>query len=165
MKSYKKISSFFGHIKLTRLTEINGFSMIEVLIAIVILSFGLLAVASMQVSALQGTSFSRGITESSEMIQDRIEKIMSSNYASIVDTWNDGAAGLNNATPATADYSDEVDIIHVRYNVYWNVATNWVGDPATGYAMTGVKTIRVIVAWQDRGRARTAAFDLLKTNI
>lgn len=55
----------------------KGFTLIEVLIAIAILSFGILAVASMQSSALLGTGKSNSVTQANAVAMDRLERLMS----------------------------------------------------------------------------------------
>ncbi len=55
----------------------KGLSLIEVMISIVVLSFGLLGVAAMQVTAIQVNSVANKITNSSTILQDKIETLMS----------------------------------------------------------------------------------------
>ncbi len=50
----------------------GGFTLLEVIMAISILTIGILAVASMQISAIRGNAFSRDVTESTDRIQDRM---------------------------------------------------------------------------------------------
>jgi len=54
----------------------RGFTLVEVMIALGILSFGVLAVASMQSSALLGTSRSNSVTIASNIATDRMERLM-----------------------------------------------------------------------------------------
>ena len=61
----------------------RGFTLIEVLFAIAILSFGLLAVAKMQGSAIQGNFFASGKTEAVTWAQDRMERLMALPYANV----------------------------------------------------------------------------------
>lgn len=51
----------------------KGFTIIEVLIGLIILAFGLLAIAGMQVTSIKGNFFSRNMTEASILAQDRLE--------------------------------------------------------------------------------------------
>ena len=61
----------------------RGFTLIEVLLSIAILSFGLLAVAKMQGSAIQGNFFASGKTEAVTWAQDRMERLMALPYANV----------------------------------------------------------------------------------
>ncbi len=134
--------------------------MLEVLIALAILAFGLLAIASMQATAIKGNSQAMGITEAAACAQDRIEKLMSLAYthSDLNDTNNDGTAGLdltvNGSGTVTADHSSTGATN--GYTVYWNVAVN--------YPVNNVKTIRMIVQWTDRGLRKSATFDFMKAD-
>lgn len=139
----------------------DGFTLLEVLIALAILAFGLLAVASMQGAAIKGNSQARGITEAAACAQDRVEKLMSLAYTDplLNDTHNDGFAGLNltvdGSGAVTADQSAAGSIS--GYTVYWNVAVN--------YPVNNVKTIRLIVQWIDRGARKSATFEFMKADV
>jgi len=67
-------------LKPSRSNMASGFTLIEVLITIAILCFGLLAVASMQITAIRGTSHARCVTEGATLAQDRLEKLLSLSY-------------------------------------------------------------------------------------
>jgi prepilin-type N-terminal cleavage/methylation domain-containing protein len=54
----------------------TGFTLIEILIAICILSFGLLAIGGMQIASINGNADARHITDISTIAADRIEKMM-----------------------------------------------------------------------------------------
>jgi prepilin-type N-terminal cleavage/methylation domain-containing protein len=58
----------------------RGFTLVEVMIALGILSFGVLAVASMQSSALLGTSRSNSVTIATNIATDRMERLMAIPY-------------------------------------------------------------------------------------
>jgi prepilin-type N-terminal cleavage/methylation domain-containing protein len=137
----------------------DGFTLLEVIMAISILTIGLLAVASMQVSAIRGNYMSRVYTESTEKAQDLAEKLLAGSLTDteLSDTDGDGNTGLDE-TGANADHFDDSD---PTYTVYWNVAEGW----AAGSAEPGINTVRVIVTWTDRGVARSRSFDLLKNRL
>jgi len=148
----------------------DGFTLVEVIMAVSVLTIGLLAVASMQVSAIRGNSISREYTESTDRVQDVAEWLLAlpSTDANLQDRDGDGTAGLNHANTDTGapDASDFFSTAQYRssgitYTVYWNVATNWAG----GKSMTGVNTVRVIVTWTIRGARKTHSFDLLRTRV
>ena len=135
-------------------TNEKGFTLIEVLIAISILSFGLLAIASMQVSSINGNAAANDITEGTTWASDRVETLIrlgAANYddpAALLDTNGDGNGGLSD-TGASADYTDtEGD-----YTISWNVAEDVV--------LTGTKTINVIVTWVKKGVSRSVALGYL----
>ena len=137
----------------------HGFTLIEVIMAISILSIGLLAVASMQISAMRGNAIARDYTESTDRVQDAVEKIYALNFTDdmLSDADGDGVNGLDDIGSG-ADWSITDD---PRYTIYWNVVADWAG----GNSMTGVNTIRVIVVWQERGSQKRYSFDLMRTRI
>jgi type IV pilus assembly protein PilV len=61
----------------------RGFTLIEVLIAVVILVFGILAVASMQIMSLDGTSSAVDRTQRVAVAMDTMERLMSLPYSQI----------------------------------------------------------------------------------
>ncbi len=63
-----------------KLKEDKGFTLIEVIIAISILTIGMLAVGAMQGAALRGDTFAYNRTNASTLAQDELEKLMSLPY-------------------------------------------------------------------------------------
>jgi type IV pilus assembly protein PilV len=144
---------------LKRLNE-RGFSIIEVMIAISILSIGILALASMQVAAMRGNSFAGSVTEGSTWALDQIEKLMNLPWddASLQDTDGDGAAGLadigfNTGTQADADFM----VTRGRYAIHWNVADDVV--------TANTRTVNVIVTWSDHGVQKSASIQRVMARI
>ena len=104
-----------------------GFTLMEILIAIAILAFGLLAVATMQAWSIKGNSQAIGITEGITLAQDKIEEFISLDYnhTDLSDTDNDGTTqdtapddgvdddggnfGLDNTTGAGTAAADHTD--------------------------------------------------------
>lgn len=62
----------------------KGFSLIELMVAVTILAVGLLAVAGLQGTAIQGNSHGNTISQATTIAQDRIEEIRNLDYAAIV---------------------------------------------------------------------------------
>ena len=62
----------------------NGFTLIEVLVAIVILSVGLLGMASLTVGIINGNKFSNDLTTATTLAQDKMEAIRGTSYSSAV---------------------------------------------------------------------------------
>jgi len=134
----------------------GGFTLLEVIFAISILTIGILAVASMQLSSIRGNDFARSVTEVSTWGGDQLEKLLALPYndASLNDTDADGAAGLHDATAATADYGP---VTQGEYSVFWNVAVDHVA--------TNTKTITVIVTWTDRGVQRNVSMQHIRSGV
>lgn len=61
-------------------TDIKGFTLIEVLIVMAIFSIGILAVATMQVTATKGNASARRITEATALAETLIENLMQLSY-------------------------------------------------------------------------------------
>ncbi|MBW1764747.1 MAG: prepilin-type N-terminal cleavage/methylation domain-containing protein [Deltaproteobacteria bacterium] len=61
-----------------------GFTMVEVIISIAILSIGLLGVASMQGYALYGDSFSYNLAQGANYGQDKIEEFVAISYDDVI---------------------------------------------------------------------------------
>lgn len=70
----------------------NGFSLIEVMISILVLSFGLLGVAAMQVTSIKVNSIANKVTSASTILQDRVETLMALpfNHADLTDATEAG---------------------------------------------------------------------------
>ena len=88
-------------------TPPSGFTIIEVLIAIVILSYGLLAVASMQVSAMKANTLAARHTLQTKWAQHKLEELMALPFEH-----DDLKASGNPHQEATSD----------GYTITWNVA-------------------------------------------
>lgn len=103
----------------------KGFTLLEVIFAISLLSIGLLAVASMQVAAITGNAYANRITEATAHAQDKLEELMSSAYtdAALSDgdhtetnppagyniTWevDDNPGGVNNTKAVTVTVNSD----------------------------------------------------------
>ena len=149
----------------------EGFTLIEILIAIAILAFGLLAVATMQVRAIKTNAIASGISQGLTLGQAKVEELMNLSYSHL--DLDDDGGGVSNGTGQDAD-DDGVDDdggnfglddttsadgsdANGRYTIYWNIA---VDEP-----VTSSKTIRVIVTWTERGKDKRIALDFIKTDL
>ena len=119
--------------RVRNLRKERGFTLIEVLFAITILAFGLLAVASMQTGAIQGNLFASGKTEAVTWAQNTMERLMALPYAQVVP----GAGG-----PVVQVQEGS----RRKYTITWNVGDN---NP-----INGCKLIEVWVNYQERGIVR-----------
>ena len=57
------------------LSRKNGFSLIEVLIALVLFAVGMLGVGAMQIGSIKGNSFSQEVTQATVLSQERLEEL------------------------------------------------------------------------------------------
>ena len=110
----------------------GGFTLLEVLIAISVLTVGLLGVASMQVSAIRGNDFAIAQTEAATAGVDRIEKLLRLPY----DHAELGVAGNPHTDPTPP----------TGYTIGWNVTDD---SP-----LSNTKTVTVTVSWVDRGKPK-----------
>jgi prepilin-type N-terminal cleavage/methylation domain-containing protein len=119
----------------------SGFTLLEVIVAIAILTFGILAVASTQVTAIRGNAFASGTTEATTWASDHMENLVALPWddVNVADTDADGTAGLDD----TGGAADQGPVTRGPYTIHWNVADNEV--------FNNTKTISVIVSWTDHG--------------
>jgi prepilin-type N-terminal cleavage/methylation domain-containing protein len=146
----------------------EGYTLVEILIAIAILAFGLMAVATMQITAIKTNAIASGISQGLTLGQTKVEELMnlSYNHLELLDTDGDGTGqdldddgvdddgdnfGLDDTTGADGSAANG------RYTTYWNIA---VDEP-----VTDSKTIRVIVTWTEKGRNKRINLDFVKTNL
>jgi type IV pilus modification protein PilV len=73
MNGYRKASA-------KHLENQDGFTIVEVLMALVIFSIGIMAIAGMQLSSIRGNSSARIHTEAGVQAQDQIESLMALPY-------------------------------------------------------------------------------------
>jgi prepilin-type N-terminal cleavage/methylation domain-containing protein len=69
----------------------EGFTLIEVMIAIVILTIGLLALVSVTVMVIKGNSLNRGITTATTLANQQLETLKNTSYDTIPlsTSWSD----------------------------------------------------------------------------
>ena len=117
----------------------GGVTMVEMMVAMVILSIGLLGVAGLQARAIVEGSGGRHLTEASAMARNRVEEL---GRLAWDDTDLDDSGGLwvVDATPITG-------LDGVTYTVADRI--DW--DAATAAAVT-LKSIEVRVTWNDEKR-------------
>ena len=106
--------------------ESKGFSLIEVLIALVILSISLLALAGLMVQSTKNSSWGGHLTEAATLAQDKLEQFRT------VRPQTDIPEGTNfdTKTPPSG----------IQYTRTWTVATNGTNT---------VRTITITVTWTD----------------
>lgn len=111
------------------LLKTEAFSLVEVLIALVILSIGLLGLAGLMVTSTQNSSFGSHMTEAATFAQDTLETLR-------VTPWDSVNSGNNTVTGSTG----------ITYTRTWNVST--LANPSPPPADLQ-KAVRITVSWND----------------
>lgn len=163
----------------------KGFTLIEALVAMVILTIGIMTMYTMQISSIQGNSTASQITTAATSGANQIENIFAMDYTLLVDTDADGTNqdgnddgiddnvgnfGLQDAQccpngndPAgipIAGCTAKADGCAPGpdgYAIYWNVA---VDEP-----MPATKRVVVTVARTDRGVRKNVEYEYMKAQI
>lgn len=127
----------------------KGLTLIEALIALTILSIGLLGVALMQVISISGNTYSREMAVATELGQDMLETLNAMQYgaSALAGTVSPGTNHPTAGVPCNSanNIVDERGL-QVGPSLYirtWNVIDD---APATG-----MKTIAVTVCWREKG--------------
>ena len=122
----------------------KGFTLLEVIVAISILTFGLLAVASMQMTAIRGNYNASNITEATTVAQDRLEDLMGLLYS---DPLLDPGNGLSDPAPPSPS----------GYTVAYDVLDN---NP-----ISNTRLVTVTVQWQDKGVQKQSVLTCVKPQV
>jgi type IV pilus assembly protein PilV len=124
--------------KVAPFSNSKGFTLIEVLIAMVVFLIGFLAVGAMQISAVNSNTHARMRTEATVLAADVAEQLMALPYDPA-----SGAAGPYGMVDPLDDGTHSVAA--APYTVEWEVT-----EAASGRT----KNIDVTVRWQKKGRNR-----------
>ena len=124
------------------LTNSKGFTLIEVLIALVILSVSLLALASLTAVTTKNNAFGSHVTEAATFAQDKLEEFRA----------------LRPQTPPTGDIPEgpgtdpaaKTGSTGISYVRNWNVVTNG-----------NIRTITITVNWNDQGNRSMSLVSVL----
>ena len=124
------------------LSSQQGFSLIELLVAILLLMIGFMSVLTVLWSSTRAGSFSRNMTTAASLGQDMLERAHGLSYSSLPAT-----AGFINYTTASVSavgYTREMEILD-------------------NYPEAGVKTINARITWNTPGKATsTRTFTMTK---
>ena len=107
----------------------QGFTLLEVLVTIVILSIGLLGIAGLTTGVIRGNHYSKNITSATAAAQTQLEAVKSRGYAEAVaanfpaDIVNMGGMSFNRTTTITAD-SPATNMKTASVTVNWTDSNN-----------------------------------------
>jgi prepilin-type N-terminal cleavage/methylation domain-containing protein len=132
----------------------GGFTLIEILIAMVVLGFGILAVASMQTSAARGTALGRRLTEANNLASQQIELFKTLPYA---DASIASGSHMPDDTVPGGTPDDDTQDGALGYTISWTVTDD---DP-----LTDMKKIDVTVVSNDAKHPRTVKMTSYKADL
>jgi type IV pilus assembly protein PilV len=119
----------------------KGFTLIEVLVATVVLSMGLLGLARVHIAAIQANTIASRLTQATTLAQDRVEQLLALPYKD----------------PGLAD-NTYTETNPQGYTLTWEVDTD--------LPSTGMKTINVDVTWKNKaGQPKTFSLSVQKSSI
>ena len=106
----------------------DGFSLIEVLIALTFLAIGLLAIASLQVTSVRGNFFSNNLMQATYVAQDRLEYLKNLPFDDPLLSLGDHPDGTTQISGVDFNRAYRVglngNLKSVKYTVSWNDGTN-----------------------------------------
>jgi len=146
----QRLKCFIKNLAKKRKNNTRGFTLVEVMIAISIFTIGILAIASMQISAINGNDSANNLTGATTWAQDRIEELLALPYANVV-----SGGPINQG----------------MYTISWTVNTCPAAIPAAGNCpavnciVPNTKLIIVTVTWQERGANKSICFTNAKPSV
>jgi type IV pilus assembly protein PilV len=106
-----------------------GFTLVESMLTLAIISVSLLALAGLQITALRGNALSRRITTAASIAEQRIEQLKNTSYANIQ------AEAATQVTASNLHFTRQVIV--------------------TNGPLPNTKSVSVLVSWQDQSKTHT----------
>jgi type IV pilus assembly protein PilV len=113
-----------------RMRDTDGFTLIELMITLAVLSIGLLALASMQVSAVKANALAKRLTLATALAEARMEEIKGLPFASVQ------SESPTTVTAANMSFTREVTV-------------------TANSPVANAMTVQVAVRWTDGGQTKT----------
>jgi prepilin-type N-terminal cleavage/methylation domain-containing protein len=149
-----KVTAGIETVKRCGKREEDGFTLVEILVAMAILSIAFVALAAMQLTATVGNSTSNKLTTAVSLAQDKMEELISLDYDDddLLDSNTDNNRDLRSITD-TDNHNDAVGV----YRRTWNVAD--------GLPIPGTKTVVVIVTFPPGDDHRVFACSVVRRSL
>ena len=106
-----------------------GFTLVESLLTLAIMSMSLLALAGLQITALRGNTLSRRMTTAVSIAEQTIEQLKNTSYANIQ------AEAATQVTASNLHFTRQVTV--------------------TNGPLPNTKSVSVLVSWQDQSKTHT----------
>lgn len=116
----------------------RGFTLIEVIAGLIVLAIGLIAIASMQITAIKGSAFSSHMTQAAILAQDQLEYLKNLPF---------------DHPDLSSGNHDEGQIPNTTFSRTYEVVED------TGNSL---KTITVTIQWYDHGK-HNVSFSTIRT--
>ena len=154
----------------------KGFSLLEVMIAVCVLSIGLLAIASMQLGTVNANTQAIGVSEAVVIAEFQMETLLSLQYgfdrnndnknhaelqetSLVFDPSDGGGFGLNNPFPVNSFIFDpgNINLANPALSTYppdhWRIEGDYtvMWNISTDAEIVNTKTVQVLVAWDNNG--------------
>jgi type IV pilus assembly protein PilV len=111
----------------------KGFTLIEILVAIVILSISLLALAALMATTTQNTSFGGHITEAATFAQDQLEQLRVTSWNNINNGWLDSSGRDRTTTPSGITYSRTLNVVKTGTIKTVTITVSWTDQAAHSF--------------------------------
>ncbi len=106
-----------------------GFTLVESMLTLAIMSMGLLALAGLQITALRGNALSRRMTTAVSIAEQRLEQLKNTSYTNIQ------AEAVAQVTASNLHFTRQVTV--------------------TNGPLPNTKSVSVLVSWQDQATTHT----------
>ena len=103
-----------------------GFTLVESMLTLAIMSMGLLALAGLQITALRGNALARKMTTAVSIAEQRIEQLKNTSYTNIQ------AEAATQVTASNLHFTRQVTV--------------------TNGPLPNTKSVSVLVSWQDQAK-------------
>lgn len=120
----------------------NGFTFLDVLMALAILSIGLLSLAELQIITIKGNKSSRDLTSAVILAEAKIEELKGNGFAS-----------LSNGQDTVNEKGEEGGIFTRKWTI-----TNYKGS-------ANMKQVKVTIEWSDSKGSHSISLDTVLSNL
>ena len=142
------------------ISEQDGFTLIEALMAMMVLTIGILALSTMQIRSIDGNATANSLTSASSVAMDYYERIVNAGYNSTL------LATSANPHSAAVELTWPSGVTAVVWSVQEGVVKGTIdidGDGVVGEAdEVGIKAVNLVVNYVDKSTAKALTVTFLK---